>query len=308
MAEKQFVLDLAKLLVAVGWADGTLSQEETNALKDLLFQIPDISGEEWTELEMYMDSPVSPEERERLVKKVVEGIRWTEEKQLVLDTVTRLVEADGESTQEEKDALAQIRQDVEGARTGLLAHMVQAVRGAVGKRQSHVASSPSREDRLDEFIKNRVYYHLVSELETRGQTIALSDGQIRKLCLAAGLMAHVALIDHTLSPAERETITQTLQTQWKLSAAEARIVTEISCSEGVKGLDVVRLTRNYFQRTNGQERVEFVRCLFHVANAAQKTSFEEIKAIQLIAKCLKVPHREFVEAKLTIPREDRKGM
>jgi hypothetical protein len=37
MAEKQFVLDLAKLVIAVAWADGTLVNEELNAVKDLLF-------------------------------------------------------------------------------------------------------------------------------------------------------------------------------------------------------------------------------------------------------------------------------
>jgi len=45
-----------------------------------------------------------------------------------------------------------------------------------------------------------------------------------------------------------------------------------------------------------------------VANAAQTTSSEEIKMIQFIAKSLKLAQREFIEAKLTIPRADRGGL
>jgi hypothetical protein len=36
MAEKQFVLDLAKLVIAVAWADGTLVNEELNAVRSAL--------------------------------------------------------------------------------------------------------------------------------------------------------------------------------------------------------------------------------------------------------------------------------
>ena len=308
MAERQFILDLAKLVIAVAWADGKLVKEEINAVKDLLFLIPDLTGEEWHQLEVYLDSPVSLEERDVLVKRVVSAIRWSEEKQLVIDTVTRLVEADGELSPDEAKALAQVKQDVEGASSGLLAHLTQTVRAALGKRCNRVRVGPSREGRLDDFIKNRVYYHLVNDLEKRGQRVNLADAEIRKLCLAAGLMAHVAWVDRDVSPEEKRTMTKALKGRGGLADIEAQLVTEIGCSQAVRGLDVVRLTRNLFDRTTRQERNAFVRALFQVANAAQKTSSDEIKMIQFIAKSLKLTHREFIEAKLTIPRSDRGGM
>lgn len=308
MAEKPFILDLAKLVIAVAWADGTLVTEERNAVKELLFAIPHLTGEDWHQLEIYMDSPVTPEEREGLLKRVVSAIRWTEEKQLVIDTVTRLVDADGVLTPAEATALAQVTRDVEGASTGLLAHLTQTVHGAMGKRRRSVAAGPSREERLDDFIKNRVYYHLVTELEKRGQRVNLSDAQIRKLCLAAGLMAHVAWVDREVAPEEKRTMTQALKERWNLSDIEAQLVTEIACSQAVKGLDVVRLAWNFFGQTTHQERNDFVRVLFQVANAAQNTSSEEVKMIQFIATSLKLAHQEFIEAKLTIPSADRGGM
>jgi hypothetical protein len=71
MAGKSFILELGKLLIGAAWADGTLSASEVNGLKELLFQLPEISGEEWMELELYMVSPVSEEERQRLLNRVL---------------------------------------------------------------------------------------------------------------------------------------------------------------------------------------------------------------------------------------------
>ncbi len=308
MAEKEFILDLAKLVIAAAWADGDLSKEEMNALKDLLFVVPDMSGEDWHELELYIDSPVSPAERQRVMNRVVSSIRWTEEKQLVIDTLTRLVKADGEVTGAEAQVLEEVKKDVEGAPTGLLAHLTQAIRGAVGKRRKRADSGPNREESLEDFIKNRIYFHVAAELERQGHRLNLPDEQIRKLCLAAGLMAQVAWVDRELSSSEKHVMKHMLMEGWTLSDLEAGMVTEISCAQAIKGLDLVRLTRNFVARTTHAERKLFVRGLFKVANATQKTSFEEIKLIEFIAKSLKIPRQEFIEAKLTIPREDRGGL
>jgi hypothetical protein len=45
-----------------------------------------------------------------------------------------------------------------------------------------------------------------------------------------------------------------------------------------------------------------------VANAADQTSFEEIEEIRIIAKGMDLSHQDFLDAKLAIPREDRKGL
>ena len=44
MANKEFILDLGKLMIGIAWTDGRLHTDEVNALKELLFMIPNISG------------------------------------------------------------------------------------------------------------------------------------------------------------------------------------------------------------------------------------------------------------------------
>lgn len=308
MADKQFLLNLGKLVIAAAWVDGELSLEEIHALKDLLFQVPDMTGDDWHSLEIYMDHPVSAEERKRLLDVVVGSIRWAEEKTLVIDTLTRLVEADGEVKADEVAVLAHIKKDVEGASTGLLGHVSQAIRGAVRKRKATLSRQLNREGGLDDYIKNRVFYYLSAELDKRGAQFAHSDEQVRKLCLAGGMMAQVAWVDSEMAESEKQMIQQVFEDNWNLSKEEAGIISEVSCSPGTKGLDLVRLTRYFFNGTTHQERLSFVESLFKVANAAHKTSFEEIQTIEFIAKGLRIPHKQFIDAKLTIPREDRGGL
>ena len=62
---------LAKLMIAVSWADGKIENAEVNALKEVLFSLPDLDAVEWAELEIYMDSPVGESERYLLLENVL---------------------------------------------------------------------------------------------------------------------------------------------------------------------------------------------------------------------------------------------
>ncbi|UCD33882.1 MAG: TerB family tellurite resistance protein, partial [Desulfobacterales bacterium] len=53
------------------------------------------------------------------------------------------------------------------------------------------------------------------------------------------------------------------------------------------------------------ERKSFLQCLFNIANASDMTSFKEVEEIRRISEALKLSHKDFIEAKLTIPRQNR---
>ena len=67
MSRSTVIMPLAKVMIAAAWADGTISNDEINCMKDLLFQLPEMTARDWSELEIYIDSPVVKAERERLV-------------------------------------------------------------------------------------------------------------------------------------------------------------------------------------------------------------------------------------------------
>lgn len=306
MANKDFILDLGKLMIGIAWVDGKLHPEEINALKELLFLLPDISGEDWSQLEIYMTHAVTDAERQDLLDRVLNGISTSGEKQLVLDALEKLVAVEGGAANAE--VIKTIRQDLDTKNPGLLAHLLSPFRKTLQSRASHYTGKFSREDRIEDFIKNTIYFQLSSELEARDHAINLPEEEVRKICLAAGLMAHVAWVDNEVCDREREVMSLALQQIWNMPKEEADLITEMSHARIMHGLDIVRLTWGFCNYTTVDERKAFLRCLFAVANAADQTSHAEIEEIRHIAKALELPHQEFINAKLTIPRKDRGGL
>ncbi len=308
MPDRKFIMDLAKLVIAVAWVDGQLQNEEINALKDLLFNLEDVTGEEWSHLEIYMDSPVSTEEKINLLKSVLEQIKSEEDKEFVVSTLENLVQADGVVTEEELALLEEVKEGITDLDVGLLARVSKMIKSAVtGRGQSYKAAA-QRESQIDDYIENNIYYNLKSESEKKGVKFDLPSEQVKKLCLAAGILARISAVDSDISEGEKRTIEEVLSTQWGLSEQQAQIVTQISCDKTLQGLDYFRLTRGFFDCTTLDERRNFIKCLFRIANASEKTSYDEIEEIRKIATSLKLTHKDFIDAKLTIPDEDREAL
>lgn len=301
MADEKLVVDVAKLLIAAAWADGQLQNEEINCLKDLIFSLGDLSADQWVRLEIYMDSPVTSKERQALLEKVLAGIKSDADKEFVIETVKRLFEADGVFDEKEASVLEELTEAVSEVSTDIVSKLAKTLKSAMGRRSEAYKSAAQREERIEDFIKNTIYYQLASE---GGLQVGLTDEKIRQLCLAAGLLARVANVDEDISEAERQAIKSVLSRSWGLSDQEADIVTGISCHRTLKGLDYFRLARGFFECTSIEQRRSFLVCLFKVANASDKVSNEEIEQIRRIADSLKLSHRDFIAAKLTISDED----
>jgi uncharacterized tellurite resistance protein B-like protein len=282
-------MDLAKLVIAAAWIDGELQNEEINALKDLLFNLEDVTGDEWSHLEIYMDSPVSTEEKVNLLRLVMEQIKSEEDKELVVSTLENLVQADGVVTEEEIALLEEVKEGISDLDVGLLARVSKMIKSAVTGRDQNYKAAAQRESQVNDYIENNVYYQLKAESEKKGIKFDLPSEQVKKLCLAAGLLARISAVDSDISEAEIKIIKDVLSTQWNLSEQQAQIVTQISCDKNLQGLDYFRLTRGFFDCTTLEERRNFIKCLFRIANASEKTSYDETEEIP----------------KLTIPDEDR---
>jgi uncharacterized tellurite resistance protein B-like protein len=302
-----FLKDLAKLVVAAAWADGEISNVEMNTLKDLLFRMPDLTGEEYAELEVFLVHPVRPEEREQLLERVLAGVRTANDRRLVLRTLTDMVEADGRVTEQEKALLDTVKQALDRQGTGLLSTLGRMIRGAVAEKATGPGGG-GREARLDDYIRNTVYFELSARMQQQGCAVRVAEDRLRKLCLAAGLMGKVAWVDAEVSDHEKQAMQEQLGRGWDLDQDEARLVAEMSLSRVMKGLDHFRVCRGFFESTTPAERKDFLRCLFRIANSCGRTSHAEILEIQRIANSIKVPHADFIEAKLTIPSEQRGGL
>jgi uncharacterized tellurite resistance protein B-like protein len=303
MRNEHLVLTLAKVVLAEAWADGDLTHEEINSMKDVLFRLPQLSAHQWASLQMYIEAPVGEAERARLVDDLRSAIATQEDRELALQMVDEMMRADGQVTEEDERVAAEIRAAVESADVGRLGRLFK---GATSRRSSAVAGAPNREDYYDDFVKNKVYYGLRRRMDLGQAELSVGDEVLRTLSLAGGMMAQVARVNPDVGDAEQAAMAQALQTHWRLGPAEAAFVVEVALSESATLLDPYRLAWQFSEACTPQERLAFLDVLFAVAAADGEASYDEIEEIRTIAGSLKLSHQDFIRAKLKVPPEMRR--
>ncbi|MGD2158663.1 MAG: TerB family tellurite resistance protein [Anaerolineales bacterium] len=305
MAKSSVIKALAKVLVAAAWADGSVSREEINSLKDLLFQLPEMTASDWAEVDIFIETPVDSAERARLVAELQSAITRSRHKKLALEAIDKLVSADGEVTEEERVVASEIKAAIQEAGVGVFGALGNLVGNSISRRFQALESSPNREHFMDDYIKNKVYYLVSRRLEIEDTEIELSEEELRKLSLAGGLMARVAYVDREVHEGEFDAMVKAIRENWEVSDFKSALVAEIAVSAVTRGLDYHRMSRQFFESTSEAERVKFLDVLFAVADGDGTVTQMEIEEIRTIATVLKLSHRQFIDAKLKIPRERR---
>ncbi len=299
MPNSDLILSLAKVLVAAAWADEEVSHDEINALKDLLFHLPGLSARDWAELDIYIDSPIDPSERNRLLQDLRTAIRTRQDKELASETLEQLIQADGTVTPEERAVADEIQSTIDSINTNIFSRMGKMILVSAKKRSRTVAGTANRERYLEDFIRNRIYYKLKRKLGENEADIPLSDDEFRKLCLASGLLSRVAFVDKDVTTEEKASIVEILRSSWDLRRETAALVAETAISAFEEGIDYYRLSREFFIATDEEERIKFVRALFQVAAADGDLSHDETEEIRKIAQVLKLSHKQFIDSKLS---------
>lgn len=307
MTRSELIMALGKVMIAAAWADRDLSLDEINSLKDLLFHLPQLNAAQWAELEIYMHSPVGEAERQRLIEDLQRQIRTRSDRKLALEALESVAQADQEAGLADESAFDEIKQAIEGAETGLSGLLSNLIGAAIQRRSHKTAAFPNREENLSDFIRNRVYYSLQrrrsqDDLEV---SLELPEDQLWTLSLAGGLMARIAHVDETIAEAEFVAIMTTLQNHWDLNEQQANLVANVAVSEAAADLDNYRLSRQFYEATDRQQRLDFLEVLFQVAAADGEASHQEIEDIRRIARTIKLSHKDFINAKLTLPKEKR---
>jgi len=297
------ILSLAKVIIAAAWADGEISEDEELCLKDLLWRLPEVHAQQWDELAIYLDAPIDEAERGRLIADLQARIGTADQRALALSKLDELVNADGVVSQREQAVVAEVRAALESADVGPWGSLSRLL---IGRRAQAATNAPNREAYLNDFVRNRVYYQLRQRLAAQDVVWDVPDAELRRLGLAGGLLALVAYTAGGIDEAERAAMVEVLRAAWSLPAESAALVVEVALANGEQ-LDFYRLVREFAEVTTAEERVRFLDALFGVAAADGAATFEEIEQIRLVALGLKLSHSEFIEAKMKLPPERRRG-
>jgi uncharacterized tellurite resistance protein B-like protein len=313
MSDRNLILSLAKVAIAAAWADGEITQKEVNSVKEVLMRLPNSGGKsgpqltarEFAMLEMYARMPIEADERARLLEEL-QAAKWTPaDRQMAIEVLTRLAQADGSVTSDEQAVVAEVTAAIDAAAGGNAKSLGRLFGRSVRQVASTSAGAPNRERDLEEFMKNKSYYMIRTRLNEEGVEAGISDAELRQLSTAAGLMARVSRIDPSSSVEERDVIAQALQSYWPISAEVARITAEATLSGISLDTDPLRLAQELLDTTTEEERTRFMDVLFAVAAADGFVSQAEMSEIGSIASWLYLPRKSFIAAKVKIPAEQR---
>lgn len=288
MTHKGLILSLAKVLAAAAWADGQLSDEEIASLKGLVYQLPNLTRDDWAQLAIFMDSPVGGQEADVLLRELMAHMSTEEDKEFVVKSLSYMIEPGGALGKPERAALEEMRSVVSLRDTRLLTQLRSFLSRSMDRLRTRPQPAATREARISDFITNTVYYEVSRALQARGERIELAEEPLRKVCLAAGLMALVAHADESIGEEEKAAISRVIAKGWGLPAHEASLVTEISCSRMLKGLDVPRLLGEFLKHTKGDEREALLEYLISVASSANRVCSREQEEIRRIAEGLHI--------------------
>jgi uncharacterized tellurite resistance protein B-like protein len=305
MANPDLIMTLGKVIIAAAWADGEVTNEEVNSLKDLLFHLPNLKARQWAELDMYIETPVGEAERQRLLDELETAIRSDDDKRLALEALNDMVSTDGEVTDEEKAVVQEIQQAVEEADTGLIGAFSRLVKGSVQRRSTAARNAPNREKYLHDFMNNKVYYGVRHRLDMNEVELDLPEATLRKLSMVGGLMGQVARTNDNVSHEELDVIVNALQADWHLDRDQAAFVASIAVDKTADMMDQYRLAREFVDMCTHEELEAFLDVLFRVAAADGMVTRDEIEEIRMISRSLLLSHEQFINAKLKIPREKR---
>jgi uncharacterized tellurite resistance protein B-like protein/DnaJ-domain-containing protein 1 len=302
MAKNPIAIALAKVVIAAAWADGHLAPDEVNSLKNMLAEAGQTAGsgemaltmQDWAELDIYLYSPVGPDERRRLVEELAASMRGPRDRALAFAALDALVAADRVTTDEERQVAAEIRSALERADVGPLGALGGLLRRGFGVK----AAGPNREQFIDEFLNNRVYYAVRVRLgKSPEEELGIPADEARSLALAGGILATVARVDANVAEAERARIVAALEQGWGISHDRAVLVAEAAIEESKANLDPYTLTYAFAQSADVETRVRFLDALFAVAAADGAISSEESAEISRITSAIRLEQRHFVEAK-----------
>ena len=96
-----------------------------------------------------------------------------------------------------------------------------------------------------------------------------------------------------------------LQEKWQINQQAADLIVDIASTDVANAVDYYRLSRQFFECTTEAERIKFTEALFTIAAQDGQVSYDETEEIRTIAYVLKLTHKQFIDAKLTIPRGQR---
>ena len=301
--DKDLLLTLGKLLVAVAWTDGELRDSEKEVLNDLIFTIPDLSREDLAKIHVYMESEVTPKECRKLAEQFKATIKTEADKTAATAILKKMIYADGTVADRENTLYSILSGEISTLSSGLEKKLEDFLSTVLRDREAAHLTAPHRERDVEAFLDHPVFYRAFHALTKRGIEVQLDKSQLYDLCAAGALMASIAQADKQIHPNEVDEIKKHLKKHWDLTDPAVDLLTEIAIDHETTGMDLLRLSRVFYENSNAKGRIAFIKVLAEIVKADEKIIPDELIRLQKIATYLRFPQDDLM-ALITLDNEN----
>jgi uncharacterized tellurite resistance protein B-like protein len=288
-----------KALIAAAWADGELSTEEIKTLSYYLerFQITEA---EYSELQPLLDQALDPSAAQTLLEEQLQELATAEERRTLVAAVEDLLLADDKLDPAGATFLQGLRE--------LTSH-VPTAQLFISRLRALWAVAPARREgprRVDEpmarFGRHRLleYFRGRVALARARSGIAVdsgvSDSDLYRVVVWAGLLSQVAQADREFCPAEERQLLDLLAVTGDVPRPDLEVVVRAYTDGSLLGVDLVTLVREFLQIASPEESGLLLDSLFLVAAADGTLHERELRLIRQIAEGVGFGERSYVAA------------
>ncbi|MFQ5482283.1 MAG: TerB family tellurite resistance protein [Nitrospinaceae bacterium] len=286
-------LTLLKVLAALAWADGEITNAEENVLKRLYRKLH-LSPDDLAELRPYLRAPVSRREQDVLLKALSAEMGSPKKRREILSVLEEMAHADGHLRDPEKAFMEKFAELL--GKSGLTRRSFGRVRNLFQR----TLFKPVRERNPEriQYFKDQVFRRI--EVLTGKDLAKVCPDQERLyfLCLLGTLLASVATVDDRLDAGEKKALREVLSRRYDLEPGQWRFLFQVVEEQAQAGFDLEEAVREFTRITTYNDRLQCVQGFFAVAAADGDLAHEEVEHIRLITKGLRIPHRVFIEHKV----------
>lgn len=293
----------AKVLVALAWADGTVSAEEASAIRRWTARL-ELTPEEREEVEHLLDEPVPLDHFEASCAELRRLVASREERAAVVEKAARLVEVDGSIDREEARHLAALRaimlaeddaaapseRGSEGGGSPLVSR-ARAALGGFGRRLRADGESLASSLRT-----------LAGDLpgSSKAEGARTTPEERERVTLFGLLALRVVRAGGATFPADEARVRPALAEAAGVDEAGAGAILESMRHASARAGDRQYLCAAFNRVAPEEERRRLLRSLFAVARADGALSREEETEIRLIANYLWIEPQEFHRIRLDV--------
>jgi uncharacterized tellurite resistance protein B-like protein len=292
---------IGRALIAAAWADGHLDEAEHEALEDLMLEIDDIAPDTWRALHADLGRPFDAEHRARIFADLDDALSGPAERKRAAELVgqmRRRIDSDSEEAAALDALVTTLTSDETGEPdppAGLFARLGNAFGSGLARHSSRLRQRQDGERKWEESLRSRLARHWPEDEDWPEET------DLHRICTGAAILAHVARMDGRIDSGELDALRLTLETQWGLGPAAARLAVEVTLDATAGGLDLHLLLREFRRSTTEPERQRFLAAVFTVAAGDGTASYDEIEEVRRIGRGLLLSHQDFISAKLSVP-------